>query len=262
MGLWLERERERLGVPREALDELRALAPPAAVCAGRKARVGKDGERLKRHRSGRRCRTRLQGALNGAAHRPGTAAARRGDGIPTAYAGEGAAVLQLLVEIAQGAEGTPTLAGDVGGHGGPRTGAGRESRGALARAQPARTAVQGLDLLVVGCAQAAMGMLSAVVLAMTAESHVEFRSSGYRKRRRCVILVGRAPRDDRLGAGGGADSVRDDGPGGARAAPECGRRTGFVAAGENRQGSTGAPLPERRDGSSGHRRPACGNNAA
>ena len=28
MGFWLERERERLGVPREALEELRALAPP------------------------------------------------------------------------------------------------------------------------------------------------------------------------------------------------------------------------------------------
>ena len=27
MGFWLERERERLGVPREALEELRALAP-------------------------------------------------------------------------------------------------------------------------------------------------------------------------------------------------------------------------------------------
>ena len=30
MGFWLERERERLGVPREALDELRALAPSRA----------------------------------------------------------------------------------------------------------------------------------------------------------------------------------------------------------------------------------------
>ena len=28
MGFWLERERERLGVPREALEDLRALAPP------------------------------------------------------------------------------------------------------------------------------------------------------------------------------------------------------------------------------------------
>ena len=92
MGFWLERERERLGVPREALEDLRALAPPpAALCAGRNTRIGKDGERLERHRSGRRCRTRLQGALNGAAHRPDTAAARRGDGIPTGYAGEGAA---------------------------------------------------------------------------------------------------------------------------------------------------------------------------
>ena len=89
MGFWLEREREQLSVPREALEDLRALAPPpAALCVGRKTRVGKDGERLERHRSGRRCRTRLRGALNGAAHRPDTAAARRGDGIPTGYAGE------------------------------------------------------------------------------------------------------------------------------------------------------------------------------
>ena len=59
---------------------------PATLCAGRKTRVGKDGDRLERHRSGRRCRTRLRGALNGAAHRPDTAAARRGDGIPTGCA--------------------------------------------------------------------------------------------------------------------------------------------------------------------------------
>ena len=92
MGFWLERER---GAAWRAARSTRgspgARALPAALCAGRKTRVGKDGERLERHRSGRRCRTRLRGALNGAAHRPDTAAARRGDGIPTGYAGEGAA---------------------------------------------------------------------------------------------------------------------------------------------------------------------------
>ena len=39
-----------------------------------------------------RCCPRGSRCLDGAAHRPDTAAARRGDGIPTGYAGEGAAV--------------------------------------------------------------------------------------------------------------------------------------------------------------------------
>ena len=62
MGVRLERERERLGVPHEALEDLRALAPSRPRYAlGAKPQVGKDGERLECPRldhsrsSGARC---------------------------------------------------------------------------------------------------------------------------------------------------------------------------------------------------------------
>ena len=79
----------------------RSRPPAAALCAGRKTRVGKDDERLERHRSGRRCRTRLRGALNGAAHRPDTAAARRGEGYRLDTLEKVLRLLELLDEIAQ-----------------------------------------------------------------------------------------------------------------------------------------------------------------